>query len=103
MNGPADHIHLAVSLDPSLSLAEFVRTVKAGSSKWTHQTFPQLEQFAWQDGYAAFTVSHSVMGKVVEYIKNQREHHIKLSFEEELAQFFEKHGITYDRRYVTEI
>jgi putative transposase len=101
-NGPADHIHLAVSLDPSVSLAEFVRTVKAGSSKWVHQNFPQLEHFAWQDGYAAFTVSHSGMDKVVAYIRNQQEHHRKLSFEEELRLIFQKHGIRYEERYLVD-
>lgn len=100
-NGPVDHIHMLVSLDPSTSLAEFVRTVKASSSKWVHQTFPQLEEFAWQDGYAAFTVSHSGMEKVAAYIRGQQEHHKKLSFREELVQFLKKHGIEYDERYVT--
>jgi putative transposase len=99
-NGPADHVHMLVSLDPSTSLAELVRTVKASSSKWVHQTFPQLERFAWQDGYAAFTVSHSGLDKVVAYIQNQQEHHKKLSFEEELVQFLQKHGVKYDERYI---
>jgi putative transposase len=99
-NGPADHIHMVVSLDPSTSLVDFVRTVKASSSKWVHQTFPQLEHFAWQDGYAAFTVSYSGLDKVVAYIQNQREHHKKLSFDEELVQFLQKHGVKYDERYV---
>jgi putative transposase len=99
-NGPADHIHLVVSLDPSTSLADFVRTVKASSSKWVHQTFPQLEHFAWQDGYAAFTVSHSGIQKVVKYVRDQQSHHRKLSFEDELVRFLQKHGVKYDERYI---
>jgi putative transposase len=100
-NGPADHVHMLVSLDPSTSLAEFVRTVKASSSKWVHQSLPQLEHFAWQDGYAAFTVSHSGLEKVTAYIRGQQAHHERLSFEEELAQFLQKHGVAYDERYLT--
>jgi len=100
-NGPADHIHLLVSLNPSISLAEFMRIVKASSSKWVHETFPMLKHFAWQDGYAAFTVSHSGVEKVTAYIRSQQEHHKKLSFEEELVQFLRKHGVEYDERYIT--
>jgi putative transposase len=100
-NGPADHIHLVVSIDPTISLADFVRTVKTNSSRWIHETFPKLQDFAWQDGYAAFTVSHSGLDKVIAYVRSQQEHHRKLSFEEELALFLKKHAIEYDERYVT--
>ncbi len=99
-NGPSDHIHLAISLDPKTTLVEFVRTLKANSSRWIHQTFPELRTFAWQDGYAAFSVSHSGLPSVVDYIRNQWEHHKKLSFREELEQFLNKHGIVYEQRFL---
>ena len=100
-NAPADHIHLVVSIGPAISLAAFVRTVKTNSSRWIHETLPELHDFAWQDGYAAFTVSHSVLDRVIAYVRSQQEHHKKLSFEEELVQFLKKHGIEYDEKYVT--
>jgi putative transposase len=97
--GLADHIHLAVTLDPKTALVDFIRTLKANSSRWIHQTFPELQSFAWQDGYAAFSVSHSGLPSVMEYIRNQPEHHKKLSFRQELEEFFARHGIACDPRF----
>jgi len=98
--GPRDHIHLAVTLDPKMALADFVRNLKANSSRWIHQTFPELRTFAWQDGYAAFSVSHSGLPSVVEYIRRQQEHHRKLSFREELEKLLAKHRIAFDPRFL---
>ena len=99
-NGPPDHIHLAGSLHPEISLADFVRTIKTNSSRWMHQNFPGLSDFAWQDGYAAFTVSHSGLEKVVEYIRGQEEHHKNMTFQEELVLLLKKHNVKYDVRYI---
>jgi putative transposase len=96
-NGPGDHIHLAVSLDPGTSLIDFVRTVKTNSSRWIHETFPELSDFAWQDGYAAFTVSHSGLEKVVTYIRDQNVHHKKATYQEELDRFLERHGLEHGK------
>lgn len=96
--GTTDHIHLAVRLHPELSLTEFIRTVKTNSSKWIHETFSR--EFAWQEGYSAFSVSQSIIGKVVEYIRGQKEHHWKLTFKEELQSFLKKHNIEYDEKYL---
>jgi len=98
--GTADHIHMAVSLAPSMSLVDFVRTVKTNSSRWIHQTFPRLADFAWQDGYAAFTVSHSGLEKVVRYIELQKEHHHNATFEEELERFLQRHVVGYDKKHI---
>jgi REP element-mobilizing transposase RayT len=99
-NGPANHIHLAVSIHPEISLVDFIRTLKANSSRWIHQTFPDMANFAWQDGYSAFTVSHSSCRKVIEYIRGQQEHHKSQTFEEELVALLQKHDIKYDPRYI---
>lgn len=99
-NGTVDHIHLAVSLRPQISLADFMRTVKANSSHWIHQTFPEMDNFGWQDGYSAFTVSYSGLSRVIEYIKGQQEHHKKMTFEEELVGFLKKHDIDFDEKYI---
>jgi len=99
-NGMPDHVHLAASIPATMAVADFVRAVKANSSAWAHQQFPDLRDFAWQDGYAAFTVSPSLLPQVKQYIENQAEHHRKLSFQEELVALLEKHGVEYDERYI---
>ncbi len=96
--GSTDHIHIAVRLHPELSLTEFVRTIKTNSSKWVHDTFSR--EFSWQEGYSAFSVSQSIIGKVIEYIRGQKEHHKKLTFKEELQSFLKKHNIEYDEKYL---
>ncbi len=77
-----------------------MRLVKANSAKWIHETFGDSGAFAWQSGYAAFTVSRSRIGDVARYIENQGEHHRVRTFEEEFKRFLGRHGIEYDDRYV---
>ena len=101
-NGPGDHIHIATILNQKTAIMDVLRKIKGSSSEWIHTTFPDMRDFAWQDGYAAFTVSHSAMPKVVDYIKGQIEHHKKLTFQEELIQFLNRHGVKYDERYIWE-
>jgi len=98
--GMPDHVHLLVSLGRDASVAEVMRLVKANSSKWVHETFPELAGFAWQTGYGAFAVSYSLIDRVRAYIDHQAEHHRKMTFQEELVAFLNRHGITYDERYV---
>ncbi len=97
--GTADHVHLAMELKNDVSVAEAVGIIKSNSSKWVHESFADSPDFAWQTGYAAFTVSLSALDDLVRYIDNQEEHHRKITFEEELAAFLRRHGITYDERY----
>ncbi len=98
VGGTRDHVHVAVRLHPELSLVDFVRTIKTNSSKWVHETLSQ--RFEWQEGYSAFSVSQSIVGKVIDYIRGQKEHHRKLSFKEELQNFLKKHKIDYDEKYL---
>ncbi len=100
IGGMPDHIHLLASLHPTTSLADMLRRIKANSSKWVHENMPEMHAFAWQAGYAAFTVSRSILGDVEAYIRNQQTHHATLSFEDEFVAFLERHGIEYDERYV---
>jgi putative transposase len=74
IGGIDDHVHLVVSIPPTLSISKAVQLVKGGSSLWFHQTF-RRSAFAWQDGYGAFTVSKSQLPDVVRYVERQREHH----------------------------
>ncbi|MHC4855605.1 MAG: IS200/IS605 family transposase [Planctomycetota bacterium] len=99
-NGTADHLHLAASLHPQTNLSDCLREIKASSSRWIHEKYADLERFSWQDGYSAFSVSYSGVDAVLAYIKNQKEHHRKMTFEEELISLLNKHNIDYDPKYV---
>ncbi|HVK16661.1 MAG TPA: IS200/IS605 family transposase [Fimbriiglobus sp.] len=98
--GVADHVHLLVSLGREITIADLVRELKAGSSRWIHDTFPDLRGFAWQSGYGAFSVSVGRLGGVKAYIANQADHHRAKTFQEEYREFLSKHGIEWDERYV---
>ena len=98
--GMPDHVHLLVSLSRELSIAETLRPVKASSSKWIHEAFPSHAQFAWQAGYAAFSVSFSILADVKDYIARQAEHHRVRSFQDEFREFLRRHELTWDERYV---
>jgi putative transposase len=95
-----DHVHLLCSLSKELAVAEALRLIKANSSKWIHETFPQHGSFAWQAGYGAFAVSYSHLDSVKRYIASQAEHHKKSSFQEEFRAFLRKHDIAFDERYL---
>src|ERR1035437_6121894 len=97
INGPADHVHMLVSLPATESIAELLRVVKANSSRWVHEQFPAQKRFAWQAGSAAFTVSGSRTADVKNYIAAQEDHR-RVSFQEEFLTFLRKHGIAYDAR-----
>lgn len=99
VGGIEDHIHLLLRWRADAALSDLMRTVKARSSRWVHETFPDLGGFAWQEGYAAFTVSRSQQDPVNAYIATQREHHRKESFLSELIRLLEAHGVEYDERY----
>jgi putative transposase len=97
IGGMEDHVHLLLQIPPILSLAKAVLNVKANSSKWMSN---QGNKFAWQEGYSGFSVSKSEVKTVVQYIRNQEQHHSKMSFEEEFVAMLKQHGIEYDPRYV---
>lgn len=98
IGGVADHVHLLISLKPTVCLSDFMRELKKSSSIWVRES--KLANFQWQDGYAAFTVSASARESVQRYIANQEEHHRVKSFREELVEFLEKSGVVYDPRYL---
>ncbi len=98
--GMPDHIHIAAAIPATTAVADFVRLIKTNSSAWIHQELPGLREFAWQDGYSAFSVSPSVLAQVMRYIEGQAEHHREMSFQEELVALLEKHGVEYDERYI---
>jgi len=92
VGGLEDHAHLLLSLPATLQVAKAVQLIKAGSSKWMHEEL-QRPLFAWQESYGASSVGVSQIPATVKYIDNQKEHHRKRGFTEELAMFLKKHGI----------
>ena len=100
INGMPDHVHVLLTLPPTLPLADVIRTVKANSTRWVHQKWAEHDKFAWQTGYGAFSVSQSGVPDVSKYIAEQEEHHRKMSFQEEFLVFLKKQGIAYDERYI---
>ena len=98
VGGVADHVHLLVGLKATHCLADFMRELKKASSAWARTDVEP--EFAWQDGYAAFTVSASARERVLDYIRRQEEHHAHRDFASELNELLEKHGVAYDPRYL---
>ncbi|MEP7342898.1 MAG: IS200/IS605 family transposase [Acidobacteriota bacterium] len=100
VGGFDDHIHALVMAPPTLSPSQIAQYLKGDSSKGIHETFAALRDFAWQEGYGAFTVIKSNLESVISYIQKQREHHQQRTFQEEYLDFLQKHGVEYDERYV---
>jgi REP element-mobilizing transposase RayT len=93
-----DHIHILSTLARTITIADLVSKIKTSSSKWIK--LQGISDFDWQDGYGIFSVSASKVDTVIKYILNQPEHHKKITFKDELRQFFKEYQIEYDERYV---
>ncbi len=102
VGGVEDHIHLLVRWRTDRGVADLVRNIKSRSSAWIHEEFPDTASFAWQSGYAVFSVSESSRDSVIRYIEHQEEHHRVQSFKEELIEFLDRHGVEYDERFIVD-
>lgn len=100
INGIEDHVHLYLRWRTDESISNVLRTIKSRSSKWVHETFPTLGDFAWQEGYSVFTVSKSQEPAVKRYIAGQREHHLREDFRTELLRLLRAHEVDFEERYV---
>lgn len=100
IGGIEDHVHMYLRWRTDGAVADLMRTVKGRSSLWIHETFPELSQFAWQQGYSVFSVSKSQEHAVKAYIENQREHHEKEDFRSETLRLLRAHGVEFDEKYV---
>jgi len=98
--GMPDHVHLLCSLGREISVAEALRDIKANSSKWIHETFPNQRRFAWQAGYGAFAVSYSNVPTVKRYITRQAEHHRTRTFQEEFLALLRRHNLPFDESHL---
>ena len=99
IGGVADHVHLLVAIKATHRLCDLLRELKKASSVWVHEEI-NMPSFAWQDGYAAFTVSATARESVRSYIARQEEHHRQRSFREELVTMLNRAGIEYDPQYL---
>jgi REP element-mobilizing transposase RayT len=100
IGGMEGHIHALTLSKPIHSPSEIAKWMKMETSKWIHQEFEDMRSFAWQDGFGVFSVSKSNVPAVIEYIKRQREHHTKESFESEYVRLMRLHGVDYDPKYL---
>ena len=100
IGGTDNHIHILLSLDSTTSIAQAMQLIKGGSSKWIHETFPELRLFSWQEGYGAFSIGISNVDETKKYIENQEKHHSKESFCDEYLKFLRKNNIDFDEKYL---
>ena len=100
IGGTSDHIHAILRLGKQVAPCDAVRLAKAGSSRWVHENFGDITNFAWQSGYGMFPISAQGLEGARAYVLNQIEHHRERPFQEEYLDFLRKHGIAYDERYV---
>jgi len=99
INGMEDHIHILCDLHPSIALADYMRDIKTAPSLWLKQSGKFPEFVGWAEGYAAFTYAWKDKVMIINYIKNQQEHHKIETFEEELRRLLIEHGIEIDEKY----
>jgi REP element-mobilizing transposase RayT len=99
INGVEDHIHLLVDIHPSIAVSDFMRDLKAYSSSWINQSNAHPDFSGWADGYGCFTCSMHEKDRLINYIKGQKEHHKKESFEQEYRRLLIENGIEIDERY----
>jgi REP element-mobilizing transposase RayT len=100
INSMPDHVHMLIGMKPHQSLSSLMQMVKADSTRWINQNRLCPYQFAWQEGFGAFSYSRSQVSQVALYIQHQQEHHRKKTFREEYIHMLKESGIDYDERYV---
>jgi REP element-mobilizing transposase RayT len=100
INGVEDHLHIVTHLHPSIALADLIKDIKLSSTEYIKKDNLFADFGGWQDGYGAFTYSIKEKDNLIEYVKNQEEHHRVISFEEEYRALLKEHGVEYDERYL---
>ena len=100
INGMPDHIHILIGMKPTCNLSDLVREIKKSSNIFINEKQLSKFSFKWQEGFGAFSYSHSQLGNVISYIQNQKQHHKKVSFKEEYLEFLQKFEIEFDGDYL---
>lgn len=102
INGMPDHIHFLIGMNPDCNLSDLIREVKKSATNFINEERLTKFNFNWQTGFGAFSVSHSQLDKVINYIINQKEHHRKRTFKEEYIELIQKYEIEYNEKYLFE-
>lgn len=102
INGMPDHIHILIGMKPNCCLSDLVREVKKSSNTWINEKQFGKKVFQWQEGYGAFSYSHSSLDNVIRYINNQKEHHQTKPFKDEYKSFLSKFKIDFNEEYLFE-
>ena len=100
INGVEDHIHICSDLHPSIRLADYVKDIKVATSIWMKENSRFPEFIGWQEGYGAFTSSIKEKDRIIEYVKNQKQHHKKEVFYDEYKRLLIENAIEFDERYL---
>jgi putative transposase len=100
IDGTADHIHALCALGRTITIADLVEEVKTGSSKWLKTKGREFQNFHWQRGYGAFSIGQSNVAELKRYIRNQKQHHRRVTFEDEYRKLLSRYEIDFDERYV---
>ena len=100
INGVANHIHILIGMKPSCRLSDLVREIKKSTNLFIEEKRFTKFKFEWQEGYGAFTYSHSSLNNIISYINKQKEHHKKMTFREEYLSFLEKFDVQYQDKYL---
>jgi len=100
VGGTADHVHLAIRISRTLTIADLIELLKTSSSKWLKSQSPDLVDFAWQRGYGCFSIGPLDLDSVCAYIDKQEERHRTRTFQDEFRMFLKKYGVKYDEAYV---
>ena len=100
INGMPDHVHILVGMRPTQSVSDLMQDIKGSSSKWINEKRFLKVKFEWQEGYGAFSYAKSQVNTVVNYIKNQEQHHAVRSFNQEYLEFLAEFEVAYDERYI---
>jgi len=100
INGIEDHVHLFVGLHPTISVSDLIGKVKSNSTRYINDNFLTDRSFAWQDGYSAFTNSHSQVSSIIQYIERQEAHHKKKTFRSEYMEMLEKYDVLHNNQFL---
>jgi REP element-mobilizing transposase RayT len=100
INGMENHIHILSDLHPTVSLADFIKEIKTGTNIWVKESGKYPKFTSWAEGYCALTYTYRDREMIVNYIKNQKEHHKKVTFEDEYRALLKEHGVQVEEKYI---
>jgi putative transposase len=100
IGGVADHIHILISIKPNIDVSSLVGEIKANSTKWINTRKFTQQRFSWQEGFGAFSYSHSHLDRVIAYVNNQEEHQKKQTFKDEYVGLLKKFEMSYEEEYL---